>query len=141
MGAKLPEAGDGWEDMDFKEKGKCVNSHHYKNQNYFNREVGLGSQVLKVSAHTHLVLRPLCHGKAALPSSVMEEDAGLMLRIYTPLEDVPSRPQTLPQGHLLTPIVFQNHGELGTEEKGSSHSKDFQFLMSNKAKVAPCTDL
>lgn len=137
----MPEAGDGWEDKDFKEKGKCVNSHHYKNQNYFNREVGLGSQVLKVSAHTHLVLRPLCHGKAALPSSVMEEDAGLTLRIYTPLEDVPSRPQTLPQGHLLTPIVFQNHGELGTEEKGSSHSKDFQFLMSNKAKVAPCTDL
>lgn len=81
----MPEAGDGWEDMDFKEKGKCVNSHHYKNQNYFNREVGLGSQVLKVSAHTHLVLRPLCHGKAALPSSVMEEDAGLMLRyLYSP---------------------------------------------------------
>lgn len=125
----------------FQREGQGVNSHHYKNQNYFNREVGLGSQVLKVSAHTRLVLRPLCHGKAALPSSVMEEDAGLMLRIYTPLEDVPSRPQTLPQGHLLTPIVFQNHGELGTEEKGSSHSKDFQFLMSNKAKVAPCTDL
>lgn len=92
LGANLPEAGDGWEDMDFKEKGKCVNSHHDKNLNYFNREVGLGSQVLKVSAHTHLVLRPLCHSKAALPSSVMEEDAGLMLGIYTPLEGVPSRP-------------------------------------------------
>lgn len=60
LGANLPEVGDGWEDMDFKEKGKCANSHHDKNLNYFNREVGLGSQVLKVSAHTHLVLRPLC---------------------------------------------------------------------------------